>query len=89
MVKSLTLAADEAEYILDSIFSSAIIEIVCSRINADVPVAIRRAKSKGIKFMRIRNSDGVLTTGLKKKSAIIVYFELCQLTNTSKVFIHS
>jgi hypothetical protein len=73
IVKSLTLGADEAEYIFDSICSSAIIEIVCSRMNADVPIAIRRAKSKGIKFLKIQNSEGVLSAGLKKISDDCVF----------------
>jgi len=64
-IKSRLLTKEEAELFFDCICSSAVTEIVCSGVNADVPKAIQRAKSNGIKFHKITNPKEVLTAGLK------------------------
>lgn len=67
-IKSSLLANEEAQQFYDCICSSAITEVVCSHKNEDVPKAIQRAKSNGIKFHKISNPRNVLTAGLKSTS---------------------
>ena len=68
IVKGLNLPADEAEYVFDCICSSAIVEIVCSRINPDVSTGISRAKTKGIRFHKVPNPENIMSAGLKNVS---------------------
>jgi hypothetical protein len=87
IVKSLTLSLEEAEYVFDCICSSAIVEIVSSKINPDIPTAIDRAKTKGIRFHKIPNLEKIMSAGMKNVTEEII-FQVVSV-EAYKAFMHS
>jgi hypothetical protein len=73
VVSRLDLNPEEAEYLFDCICSSAVTEIVCSRINPEVAASIERAKTKGIHFHKIANPESIKSAGLKNASDELRY----------------
>jgi hypothetical protein len=69
VIKSLNLTPAEAEYRFDSICSSAIIEIICSRKILNIPESISRAKVSGIRFHKIVSPKTIASAGLTDVSA--------------------
>lgn len=75
LVTSRNLTADEADYRLDAICSSAVTEIICSRINPNIPASISRAKEKGsgITFLKVANAKAITSAGLAKASKDLIF----------------
>ena len=87
IVKSLILNLEEAEYIFDCICASAIVEIVSSKINPDIPIAIDRAKTKGIKFHKVPNPEKIMSAGMKNVTDEIIFRVVS--VEEYKTFMHS
>ena len=69
LIKSRNLTADQAEYRLDAICSSAVTEIICSRKDPNIPASINRAKkTNGITFLKIVNPKAITSAGLTNAS---------------------
>jgi len=56
----------EAEYRLDCICSSAVLEVICPHKNFDIAASRERASAKQIMFTKIVNPEQVLVSGLQK-----------------------
>jgi hypothetical protein len=65
VVEGHDLNLDEAEYRLDCICSSAVLEVICPHKNFDVAASRKRATAKGITFNKIVNPEHVLVAGLQ------------------------
>lgn len=68
IVSGHTLSADEAEYRLDTICSSAVREIIFSRREPTIQTVLNRAKSKGVVFNKIVSLELVVSAGSKTAS---------------------
>jgi len=68
IVKGADLEVHQAEYVLDCICASAVIEVVCSQRNIDVLASRERAKNKKIRFNTIVDPQHVISAGLQNAS---------------------
>ena len=68
VVRGLNLNSEEAEYRLDCICSSAVLEVICPHKNFDVAASRNRANAKQITFNKIVNPEHVLVAGLQNAS---------------------
>ena len=68
VIRGLNLNSEEAEYRLDCICSSAVMELICPHKNFDVIGSRNRAKAKQITFNTIVNPEQVLVAGMKNAS---------------------
>ncbi len=65
IVSGHNLTAEEAEYRLDTVCSSAVREIIFSRREPKVQAVLDRAKTKGITFNKVVNPELAISAGLK------------------------
>jgi hypothetical protein len=68
VVKGHDFSLDEAEYRLDWICSSAVLEVICPHSNFDIAASRNRANANGIKFHKIVNPEQVLLAGMQNAS---------------------
>jgi hypothetical protein len=87
VIKGLNLNSEEAEYRLDCICSSAVLELICPHKNFDVAGSRNRAKAKQIAFNKIVNPEQVLVAGLQNAS--IAYSLQMVSTEEYVKFVHS
>jgi hypothetical protein len=69
IVKGANLSAEEAEYWFDAICLSAVTELVCSHVIANITAVRARAKAKGIAFHKIVSPELVIVAGRKDFTA--------------------
>lgn len=81
------LSAEEAEYRLDTICSSAVEELVFCRRSPDVQASLTRARTKGIMFNKIVSPGLAISAGLKPSNT---KYTLQMVTKQEYVeFVHS
>jgi hypothetical protein len=73
IIRRFDLNIEEAEYLFDVVCSSAVSEIICSRVNPDVPVSLNRAKAKGIYFHKLVNPKAATVAGLNEADTELRY----------------
>ena len=64
VVRGMQLTHEQAEYRFVCICASAITEIICARKLSNIPEALRRAETNGIKFCKIPNPKNITSSGL-------------------------
>jgi hypothetical protein len=64
--RSLALTPEEAEYRLDCICASAVMQVICSKRLLGIPESIARAKKKGVTFQKIIQPHRIASAGLNE-----------------------
>ena len=77
----------KTDYRFDTVFASVIAEIICSRKREDIPEAMARASTSGVKFLTVEGPERIFEAGLKQSSEILNFRVVT--TDEYVRFIHS